>query len=91
MRERILMSTAAIIRVHGIGAVTRRAVADRAQCSLALVSYHFGSMQGLIDAVVEQAVIREDLRVLAQGLSVKNPKALKASATLRNRAAKCLA
>ena len=89
-RTRIIIAARTVIRHQGIRSVSRASIAVRARCSLALVSYHFGSMQKLLDAVVEQAVKAEDLEIIAQGLTVRNPEALKASKALRAKAAQCL-
>lgn len=51
-RERILDSAEGLFADCGIGATTLRALTRRAGVNLAAVHYHFGSKDGLLDAVV---------------------------------------
>jgi DNA-binding transcriptional regulator YbjK len=51
-RAAILSAAASIVADHGIAAITHRAVARRAACSLAATTYHFGSIADLIEAAV---------------------------------------
>src|SRR5689334_21722153 len=46
-RQRILAAARSRFAVHGYGRTTMRAVAADAEVDVALVSYHFGSKQGL--------------------------------------------
>ncbi|MCJ9429040.1 TetR/AcrR family transcriptional regulator [Kordiimonas marina] len=51
-KERILDAAEALLARHGFDGVSMRMVAERAKVDLALASYHFGSKQGLFDAVL---------------------------------------
>ncbi|TNE62091.1 MAG: TetR/AcrR family transcriptional regulator [Alphaproteobacteria bacterium] len=51
-KERILDAAEALFARHGFEGVSMRMVAERASVDLALASYHFGSKQGLFDAVL---------------------------------------
>lgn len=53
-RERILDSAEELFADCGIGATTLRALTRHAGVNLAAVHYHFGSKEGLLDAVVER-------------------------------------
>ncbi len=46
-RERILAAAGPLLLANGYQRTTLRAVADRAECDVALISYHFGSKKGL--------------------------------------------
>jgi AcrR family transcriptional regulator len=75
------MMTAALVVAarDGYQNMTRQAVADQAGCSAALVSRYFGTMPQLRRSVMRAAVARGDKRVLAQGLAVGDPNAVKAT------------
>jgi AcrR family transcriptional regulator len=52
-RALLLAAATDVLREHGYGATSMRAVADRAGTRLSLVHYHFGSKCGLLAAVLE--------------------------------------
>lgn len=52
-REQLLAAATAVLGEEGYGAMSMRAVADRAGARLSLVHYHFGSKRGLMEAVLE--------------------------------------
>jgi AcrR family transcriptional regulator len=53
-RERLLNSAEQLFAEHGISGTTLRALTQAAGVNLAAVHYHFGSKEGLLDAVVER-------------------------------------
>ncbi len=53
-RERILDSAEELFAERGIGETSLRALTRHARVNLAAVHYHFGSKEGLLDAVVER-------------------------------------
>jgi AcrR family transcriptional regulator len=71
---------------HGYRAITRHQVAKYANCSPALVSKYYISMDLLRNAVMAHAVRAENLRILAQGLADGNPLAVGASKALKHAA-----
>jgi AcrR family transcriptional regulator len=52
-REQLLAAAASVLGEDGYGAMSMRAVADRAGVRLSLVHYHFGSKAGLMEAVLD--------------------------------------
>ena len=52
-REQLLEAATAVLREGGYGALSTRALADRAGVRVSLVHYHFGSKAGLMEAVLE--------------------------------------
>jgi AcrR family transcriptional regulator len=71
-RARLLEAAASLIAERGWGAVTTRAVADRAGVNQALVHYHFGSMEHLLrESVV--ARLTPEIRVLIDELLDERP------------------
>jgi AcrR family transcriptional regulator len=53
-RERLLNAAEQLFAEHGISGTTLRALTLAAKVNLAAVHYHFGSKEGLLDAVVER-------------------------------------
>ncbi len=52
-RAQVLTAATEVLGESGNGGMSMRAVADRAGVRLSLVHYHFGSKQGLLDAVLD--------------------------------------
>lgn len=89
-RAEILAAALALAEQTDYRHMTRAEVAQAAGCSPALVAWHFGNMDDLRETVLFEAVERECLRVVAQGLVAVNPIAWGASASLRGRALRSL-
>jgi AcrR family transcriptional regulator len=53
-RAQLIAAATDVLREHGYGATSLRAVADRAGVQLSLVHYHFGSKGGLLVTVLEE-------------------------------------
>lgn len=75
-----------IAETKGWQAMTREAIAKRAECSTGIVSLRFKTMENMRRTVMRAAVKREVLAVVAQGLTMKDRHALKAPEELRQRA-----
>jgi AcrR family transcriptional regulator len=60
---------------YGPAGITRLRVARRAKCAPALVSYHFGSMGGLMTELVAHAAARGEWRFLAGAIAMRHPSA----------------
>lgn len=89
-RERhdtIMAAALRLAAVTGYTKVTRDDIALAAGCSPALVSELFGTMVSLRRALVRGAVAGRVLPVIAQGLALRDPHALRAPAELRALAA----
>lgn len=82
-KKQILDGALNAAAAHGYTNMSRAQVADASGCSAALVSHYFGTMTQLRRAVMRHAVSCERLSVIAQGLALKDPQALKAPEELR--------
>lgn len=78
-------------RKCGLAKLTRERIAIAAGVSPGLVSHSLGTMANVRRDVMRQAVVTEDLRVVAEGLATRNPIAMKAPEALRTRAAAAMA
>lgn len=91
MKQHILDGAVQIAQRVGFRHVTRRLAATKADCALATVSYHFGSIPKLHDAIMRRAVEMRILSVVAQGLAEKHRAAMDAPYSVRQAAAKLIA
>ncbi len=87
----ILAAAVEAARDHGYTRLTREQVAARIGISASLVPHYIGSAADLRRKVMREAVRVECLAVIAQGLAVRDPHALRAPEELRQRAAQHLA
>ncbi len=65
-RERLLNAAEQLFAEHGISGTTLRALTKAAKVNLAAVHYHFGSKEGLLDAVVERRATAMNLERLRE-------------------------
>lgn len=72
--------------IYGYANVTRQMIADALNLAPGLVSHYFGTMDDLRAAVMREAVSRELLRIVAQGVINKHPVAQRARRDLKTRA-----
>lgn len=73
LRAALLLATP----VGGWQALSRKAVADQAGCSEALVSAHFGTMVQFRRAVMRKAIAAGELTVIGQGIAAGDSIAVK--------------
>jgi AcrR family transcriptional regulator len=91
-RTRELLDTALhVAAADGWANLTRDAIAVAAGVSPALVSARLGTMAATKRAVMREAVRREVLPVVAEGLALRDAHAMRASDELKGRVAAWLA
>jgi AcrR family transcriptional regulator len=86
-RDEIMAAALRVSADIGYNRITRDDIALAAGCSPALVSELFGTMTALRRQIQRSAVARHVLPVIAQGLALRDPHALRAPAELRTLAA----
>lgn len=86
-RQSILSEAIKLAEEHGFHKITRAAVAQRLGCTAGLVNRYFHPVSKLRDAVMEMAVAEGKLPIVAAGLVLRHPAALRAPLSLRTRAA----
>jgi AcrR family transcriptional regulator len=87
LKATILGAAVSVARKNGLHRLTRLDVATAAECGTGTVSYHFGDMDGLANAVVEYAVQHEVLEIIAQARVDKHAALGRMSAELKARVA----
>lgn len=78
-------------RPGGYSKITRETIAKEVGCAEALISKYFGTMVAFRRTIVRNAILTENLSIVAQGLAAGDPHAQKASKNLKARALATLA
>jgi AcrR family transcriptional regulator len=87
LRQQQLMETAIeLAKTEGWSKLTRAKVAAKAQVAASLLNYYFRGKDEFRTAVMQEAIDRNLISVVAEGLLYRNPAALGAPAALRKRA-----
>jgi len=89
-REEILDAAVRTAAAVGFSRMTRDDIARTSGCTPGLVSARLGTMERLRNEVMRRAVREEVLAVIAEGIALRHPHALKAPDDLRKRAAATL-
>lgn len=80
-----------LARVHGLAMITRDMIAAHAGVAAGLVSLRLGTMPTMRRTIMRNAVTREILPIIAEGLAVRDTHAMGAPEELRQRAAASMA
>lgn len=87
IRQQQLMEAAIhVAKTEGWSKLTRAKVAARAEVAASLINFYFGDKESFRTAVMQEAVERNLVSVVAEGLLYRNKAALDAPSPLRKRA-----
>lgn len=86
--DHILRIAVMLAEKKGYRNISREEIAITAEVTPSIVSFHFHSMDKLRMAVMRHALENENLKIIAQGLALQDPWALKAPIRLKKAAAK---
>jgi len=78
-------------RPGGFSKITREVIAKEVGCAEALISRYFGTMPAFRRTIMRAAILSENLYIIAQGIAISDPHALKVDAELKARALQTLA
>ena len=84
MREKIAKAGLSLAEKQGYRLIRRDDVAVKAGVSIGLVTHYFGGMEGLREAVVNQAIASNNLAVMAEALVAQHPAMSEISADQHN-------
>lgn len=91
LKATILGAAVTLARKNGIHRLKRLDVACEAECGTGSINHHFGSMEGLLDAIVSYAVEHEIVEIIAQVRAdfqlSKHPSVKRMSLALKERVA----
>ena len=90
-RASILAAAVQLAEANGFATMKRDQIARAAGVADGSVNHECGSMEGLRDAVMEEAVCRRILPIVAQGLAQGHPAARAAPTKVREAATRALA
>lgn len=90
-QAQILAAALVVAQRVGFNKFTLREVAQEAKVTEKLPSHYFGTMTNLRRKVMREAVKQKILPLIAQGIALNDPHALKVSPELRAAALKSLA
>lgn len=85
-KEEILQVAVGIATKDGLNNLRRDAIAEAAGVANGLVTRYFETMTQLRRAVMRHAVHNENLPLIAQGIAMRDPQALKAPEELKQKA-----
>lgn len=83
----ILAAAVSLARKHGYMLVSREQIATAAKCSPATVSHVFGTMRQMRRAIMGEAIRLRDPIIVAQGIALRDSRAIHVDAELRAAAA----
>lgn len=90
-RAAILAAATALAEEHGFQNITRNGVAARAGVANGLINHSFGTMDGLRDELVAEAIKAENLTIIGQALASGHPALQGLPPALKEQAAIALA
>lgn len=82
------MISAALLEAeeNGFTNLTRRSIANRCGVAEPLVNHYLGTLPQLKRTIMRAAVSKSVLKIIAEGLAIRDPHALKASDELKQQA-----
>ena len=88
-RKRWILSAAmGVSALKGYQNMTKRDVAKMAGVANGLIHHYFGTMKGLRDEVMREAIRLRHVQVLSQGISTMDPMGIDAPVDLKEQAGK---
>lgn len=85
-KEHILATALLLAEAQGYARLTREQITTAAGVTGPVLSHHFGTMPQFRRSLMQYAIEKESLAVVAQGLAAGDPQAQGASEALRRRA-----
>lgn len=86
----LLEAALEVAQAQGFSKMTRQAIAEKVGVTPGLVTHRFSTMQELRRLVMRQAVKREILPIIAEGLALRDAHAMKAPDSLKRKALRTL-
>lgn len=82
-KEEVMAAALRLAEQHGYQRITREQIAEAAGVRGPLLHYYFGTMTQFRRELMRRAVLLGNLKVIAQGLAVDDPQAVKADPMVR--------
>lgn len=81
-KQTILTAGVKLAESLGYKAVYKRHVAEKLKCGMGTINYHWDTMKALRTAIVEQAIVEGNLRVVQQAVAWRDPAVLRENGQL---------
>ena len=72
-KQTILDAAVTLAETLGYRGVFKRHLADKLQCGMGTVNYHWGAMDVLRAAIVHEAIRRANQQIILQAVSLRDP------------------
>lgn len=72
-KSKILAAAIALAETLGYRGVLKRHIAARLKCGMGTVNYHWGTMDGLRDAIVREAIATGNRQIVTQAVALRDP------------------
>lgn len=89
-KKQIMQAALKVAKRDGFSNVTREAVAKAAACSPRLMNYYYGNVGQLRRDLMRAAIAARELKIIAQGLALRDRTARKAPEELKQKAVAAL-
>lgn len=73
LKQKMMQVATALAERIGVKAVSRNMIADKAECAMSAVSYHYGDVKHIHRAVVQAAIDNKNLKVLGHAIAERHP------------------
>jgi AcrR family transcriptional regulator len=73
LKDKILQVGTSLAERVGVAAVSRNMIADKAECAMSAVSYHYGDVKHIHRAIVTAAIANKNLTVLGFAIAERHP------------------
>ncbi len=84
--EEILNAALKVSEEHGYDKVSRAQIAEEANCAESLISFYFSTMDDVRDTIMKEAILKHNLKIIAQGIISNSEHVLTASKYLKQEA-----
>lgn len=84
-REQILEAAIKLSIKFGYTKITRDKIAEATKTASSLIAKYYPRMQDVKNAVMEAAIKREVVEIIAQGLTLNDPRALKINKSIKRK------
>lgn len=73
LKDKMLKVATQLAERLGVAAVSRNMIADKAECAMSAVSYHYGDVKHIHRAIVQAAIDNRNLTVLGHAIAERHP------------------
>ena len=83
LKDQLLEYAVRAAEIHGYVAVSRDQICEELGCSPAMINRYYGSLEGIRRLIIPEAIRVKNLNDIAQGILMKDRRALKVSEEIK--------